>query len=480
MKLFTILSGIFILASSLAAAQSTARIEAGQSQQGNLIYYHGPLPLAAETELVRIETSGKETAFALKMPSSLKDLQRNAAQMPRVFDYLLSLRPESAAKLFDMLATTTHTDKLQAYPLPTVAFACGLALHDDKAPSGSTYRLRIGGQWIGDTANPATANPAFATARATALGQGDHSKNVRLGWLVPANVKEKLLGAVVYRSRPFADKFEPVQMLRGFQTQSDSLIATARDTTTRTLGSWHYAIRLIDRYGAASAASELIMAHNYPSDSQPMFTAFKAIGRNDKPAVDLTWQLDNAFRARTINIYRSRHFDGPYIRIATLSPQTASYTDAVDELMEAYFYQLEAEDLAQEATFKSARHPAVSEFRPAAMPATELTLDSIGRDLRLTWRGTPPPRPRLLCHPHRRLRHHHPPHHLTLHPGPSQPIRIPIPRPRHHPPWRPPLHLLGHHRKPRLSPSPLPRSPIAPPQSAHPHPHARSLPHPPR
>lgn len=386
---------IFLLSISflsfwVAGSQSAVRIEAGPGQSGNVIYYHGPLPLGAKSEIVRTDAGGKEKAFPIAISGSVNELKKKAAAAPDVFRYLLDLPETAATKLNTALVGAMHTDDLPMYNLPMVAFACGLAIVDKDATPESTYRFRNAAGWQGEAVSARPKNPDWTSVRAKALGQGDHSANVRLGWLVPPGAKENLLGVVVYRSVPFEDKFEPIPMLRGFQNQSDSLIATARDTSKRVLGSWHYAIRMVDRFGSASAVSEVILAHNFPPESQPMFTYFKAIGRSDKPAVDLQWKLDNAFRARAVRVYRSRQFDGPFELITTLGPQQTSYTDAVDDLMEAYVYQLEAEDLAAEANVRSARHPAVSEFKALALPVTDLKADTLDIDIRISWTGNPP------------------------------------------------------------------------------------------
>jgi hypothetical protein len=362
------------------------KLEAGVGQKGVVVFYHGGLPLPDKCKLIREDAFGKTTEWKMEVASSERDVINNYEGIPDVFRYLLPLSSSAPKEISAALNKANHTDEVKFYEVTSIALASGLAVYDEAGNKDCQYRLVQGENVLVQNTRPTLAGD-WSNYTAKSVGQNDQQKNVRLGWFVPESMREMLQGVIIYRGKPFENKFEPLETLRGFQRQGDSLIATVRDTTTHMMGSWHYGIRMINKYGAASAMSDLVLAHNYPPGSRPWFQTFRATGSSSAPQIEVTWKIGNTLRARAVNLYRSRKADGPFDLIYTAAPSDTIYQDPIQDVMEAYFYYLQVEDLAGDTNIVSVTYPAVCEFKPLALPVSRITCDTLGKNIRISWEG---------------------------------------------------------------------------------------------
>jgi hypothetical protein len=380
---------ICILSSAAQVIIGQMKLEAGVGQKGVVIFYQGPLPLPEKCKLIREDASGKTTEWKMEVASSERDVINNYDGIPEVFRYLLPLSSSAPKEISAALKKATHTEQVKFYEVTSIALASGLAVHDEAGNKDCQYRLVQGENVLVQNTRPTLAGD-WLNYTAKSVGQNDQQKNVRLGWFVPESMREMLQGVIIYRGKPFENKFEPLETLRGFQRQGDSLIATVRDTTTHMMGSWHYGIRMINKYGAASTMSDLVLAHNYPPGSRPWFQSFRATGSSIAPQIQVTWKIGNAFRARAVNLYRSRKADGPFDLIYTAAPTDTIYQDPILDVMEAYFYYLQVEDLANDTNIVSVTYPAVCEFKPLAIPVSVVACDTLAKNIRVSWEGNGP------------------------------------------------------------------------------------------
>jgi hypothetical protein len=366
-------------------------LEAGYGESGAVLYYHGPLPLPERSVIERTDASGGTKIFKLKQAASEIEILVNGKNVPAVHNYLTKLDNNAIKHLGEVLQKAKNTTEINMYSLPSVAFGCGLALRDSTVKGGIsyTYQLKINDK---PTGAPKIVNYDSQNNLAKPLitGKTTGDTNIKLGWYIPENNQKDVLGFVTYRSEPLAEKYVPLITLQGFQKQTDSLIAIVRDTTTHLVGSWNYAIRLVDRFGAVGPASQPIMAHNYPPESLPRVTNFKAVGAEDKPVINLSWDLQNAFRVGSLKLYRSRFPDKDYVLVKEFAATDTTTTDYILDVMEAHFYFLEILDLGGEPDLRSVITPAISQYQPEAYPISEITAEPKEKGILISWRGHVP------------------------------------------------------------------------------------------
>lgn len=380
----------FILLSLfISSADGQMRLEAGLGQKGSVIFYHGILPLPKNATIIRTDARGVEKKWTITAAATEKDVSDNYKRMPEVFQYLLPLSASAPREIAAAVKTANTTEQIQFYDVTSIALSTGLAIYDEDGREEYTYRLEANNQVLVN-ATQTTSPKEWLKQTAKSIGQNPNQAQARLGWFIPTALHELLQGVVVYRAKPFDTKMELLYTLRGFQKQGDSLIATVRDTTTHIMGSWHYGIRLINKFGASSALSDLLLAHNYPPGSRPWFESFRATGSSESPTIQLKWKIGNTFRAQAVNIFRSRNPDGPFTMIHTAAPTDTLYKDNIEDVMEAYHYYLHVVDLAGDSSIISVTYPAVSEFKPVALPISEVTCDTLGRNIRVRWNGNGP------------------------------------------------------------------------------------------
>jgi hypothetical protein len=379
---------ITVLMLSLSAAVCAQNLEAGRGEGGVILYYHGPLPLGGEAEIVRTDQSGQSKSFKIYPSKNEKEVFENSRNIPAVHKFLNQLDKDGAAHVWKMLQSAKNTTDINMFRLPSVAFGCGLALRDStaKITENYSYQLLVNEQKLG-SAVKVNANEDTKLYSPVKVGRSTKDASVRMGWIVPKESQLNLLGFVTYRSEPLAEKYSPLITLQGFQNQTDSLIATVRDTTTHLVGSWNYVIRLVDRFGAVGPPSQPIMAHNYPPESLPRVVKFKAKGQSNLPAVNLSWRVENAFRVRNLKLYRSRFADKNYELIKELAPTDTSTVDYIVDVMEAYFYFIEIGDIGGEENLRSVMTPAISQYKTEAFPVSEIEAAPKEKGILVTWRG---------------------------------------------------------------------------------------------
>jgi hypothetical protein len=376
----------FLLISSHA---QEGKLSAGVGQSGVVIIYEGPLPLPADAQLIRTGPNGP-AEWKFQAARNEREVREKAEAMPEVFRYVLPMGESAFKELAGKMKTATQTSEIPFFNVTTIAFASGLAHTDPEGNMQCIYRLKSGNTWLTGECKPASSG-AWTNYRAEALGQTAQQEQARLGWYIPPAAEAELQGVVAYRGKPFGEAIDPLYTLRGFMRQNDSLVATVRDTTTHIVGSWHYAVRMVNRFGAISPFSELILAHNYPPGSRPWFSEFRATGSKTAPTITLTWKVENAVRVKAVHIYRSRKPDGPFEIVHSAPASVTEFVDHVYDVMEAYFYYIHVEDVAGDPDIRTVVYPAVCEFRPEALPVSEITADSIAGNVVIRWKGNGAP-----------------------------------------------------------------------------------------
>jgi len=113
---------------------------------------------------------------------------------------------------------------------------------------------------------------------------------------------------------------------------------------------------------------------------------FTATGLSDQPAIRLNWRIRNAWRIRSLALYRSREFDGPYELLRYVPPRDTTYLDHVDDVMESYFYHFVIEDIALSEPIVTIRAAALSDYPwPAEIPDSVAAVVN-GPEITIHWK----------------------------------------------------------------------------------------------
>jgi hypothetical protein len=205
--------------------------------------------------------------------------------------------------------------------------------------------------------------------------------------LIPYDKKSEVYGFLGYRTAPFVPDYKLIQGIEAFTVAGDTINATFMDTTALLApGVYHYMIRTFDRFGMLGPPSEYAEGSNYGPVAEPVIVYFKAIGLKDKPAIQLNWRLLNSWRVRSLALYRSRSWDGPYELIKHFSPDDSTYVDPITDVMESYFYYFEMDDIAQKDPVITSKATTVSEYVWPAQVPDSVNAVAEGPAIRVSWK----------------------------------------------------------------------------------------------
>lgn len=359
-----------LIAVCIIFAQS---LDTGYGQFGAMIYWQGELPTEMHAEVVRttIGQSEDEKRWAINPAQTVDQFMNNAEKAPPVFRNLFQFTEESASSYITELSTVADVESITMHYAPTVLYSLGLAIWDSTAVQGNAYRYQIfldgrptddGTILEADLRSDFTWEPEFHSTT-------HDMPDIRSRWYIADANSNDVATILGYRSPAAETSFKLIEGQRMFSVVSDSLLAVFTDTTAAKPGVYHYVIRPVNRYGELGPVSEYAQGSNFPPAAEPVVTDMNAVDLEDRPAIQLEWRVVNPWRLRSVALYRGRKFEGPYELVRHFSPEDSTYMDPVDEVMEAYWYYFEMNDIARPEPIESVKIPAISDYSwPAQVP----------------------------------------------------------------------------------------------------------------
>jgi len=387
---------IFILSVLLTSCTvvSAQTLEAGYGHFGAMIYWQGEIPKTGEAEVRRSGGDmNEDRIWRIRPVQTVADFQRNVEKMPVIFQGLFPFTPESAQYYLDKFNAASRTEGLPMHNAPNVLFALGLAVWDTTVVQGSTYQYQavVNGSASGtrttmqaDLSGQPDWIPTFAEAT-------NDERIIRCRWHIPSDKQSEIYSFLAYRTAPFEPDYQLIQGIEAFSVNGDTINAVFMDTSViNTPGVYQYMIRTFDRFGLLSRPSEYAEGSNFTPAAEPIITYFKAIGLKDQPAIQLNWKLLNPWRVRSLALYKSRSWSGPYELVSHFSQNDSTYLDPITDVMESYFYYFEYDDIVQEKPVKSVTVTSVSQFIWPAETPDSLDVAAEGAAIRVSWRrGSP-------------------------------------------------------------------------------------------
>jgi len=365
-------------------------LEVGSGHLGIVVYYHGILPGENyQVEVIRSGAGVEQMSWNLKAVRSVVGLSENKDRLPWLFEGMLPLEDKALSLLAQRMDKAENTADIPFYMSPNVAFPVGLAILDTlvRKQQSYNYSLQINGQNVGEPISILHNPDEKIKWMPRANGASHNELQIKSIWLIPEKHINDVYGFVTYRSAPFSDKFDRVFGLSVFTGSQDSIFAIFRDSTLPVEGVYHYFIQTVDRFGALGPVSEYVQGSNFPAGTEPIVTYFKAHGKRDQPYIELKWRLANSWRARSLALFKSRRFDGPYEKVSYLAPTDTAYIDIIEDVMESHFYYLEIDDFATNELSASAKVTSLSDFKIDAFPPEELSVSAEAEKIILVWRS---------------------------------------------------------------------------------------------
>jgi len=176
----------------------------------------------------------------------------------------------------------------------------------------------------------------------------EHSNNITIKWKVKGEASA--YGFRVYRRNSLKGAYETHRVKGGFTQIKKEWFLVVNDTDVTPLAMYEYQAVALDKSGNEGQRSAPVKARGRAEDVLPYFTSTHGHSEADGEVV-ISWQLQMKAMARSINIYRSAHFDKDFNLVGRAAAEDTVFTDQTVTPNENQYYQLEV--LMDEGSRKS-------------------------------------------------------------------------------------------------------------------------------
>jgi fibronectin type 3 domain-containing protein len=386
---------LFTLGALRAQAQDAAPKQphamAVASPGGIWIFLGSAIP-KDEAYQVFYDTGDQKQLAISSAPASREELAQRIRHFASYFRGLAPVDSGGIDRLWEYLQSHDEVTELPAQNIPLSHLALGTAVLDTTATdakdgTGFRYRIQLGSSseetnrvtWPAQSTLPApkrvkSAEVSFDGAR------------VHLRWSIPADAKPA--GVLIRRRNKMQGDFAPISVISGFHAQGDSVYAVGRDDQVVRNSVYEYTASLVDHFANPGPPSEPVTVSTFPAGSVPAVASLHAVALGENHQVRLEWKLVGQSYLRSIEIERSAEFDGPFRRIATLSPEAREYVDVIPTANENAYYRIITS--GADETAMSAVVAAMATQGEIPLPPQSVRAESSNEGIQILWRGVGP------------------------------------------------------------------------------------------
>ncbi len=391
----TVAALVLLLGAFGARAQNEAskrpHAMAVASPRGIWIFLGSAIP-KDEPYLVSREASGQKPFTRSSAPASREELANRIQHFAPYFQGLAQVDSAGIDRLWSYLQAHDDVSRLPAVNIPLSHLALGTAVLDTAATGakdGASFRYHIQlGNASEETQSvtwpPHTSLPAPKLVKSLE-GRYDGAR-VRLRWLVPADSEPA--GVLIRRRSEMKGDFAPIPTISGFHALGDTVFAVGRDDQVVPNSVYEYTASLVDHFANPGPSSVPVTVSTFPAGSVPTVATLHARALGENHQVRLEWELVGQSYLRSIEIERSDSFDGPFQRIATLSPETREFLDVVPTANENAYYRIITSGADESAM--SAVVAAMATQGDVPLPPQGVQAESTHESIRISWRGLGP------------------------------------------------------------------------------------------
>lgn len=266
--------------------------------------------------------------------------------------------------------------------VPQLAWIFNLAWIDKEAVAGRKYQYRLlsGSSRFDSEEFLYSLSPFFPVPEQQTSEK--YGEVIRMEAGFPVHWKEMIQADV--KRKNITQGAEMYKDIRPLIHVSDKNKMEIIDTTLQVYGAYHYRVQLSDIFGNKDTSVYYFEGNNIPKELVPGVSDVKITSAPDKRVLQIDWNVSAPERVQSITLYRSREYEGPYRVAGVFNGKDKSYTDAIEEANELYFYSFEVKDIFGYST-RSIRYHSVYEGNSVPTPPADLTLTESTEGPRLSW-----------------------------------------------------------------------------------------------
>jgi hypothetical protein len=366
-------------------------------QTGVYLFCGNQLPKKFEYIIQRKADNESEfTTIALtKIPSSIDACNGRVMSLPTAIAAQTKVEDAVIKKVWAQCNRNETLDSLYAYALdPRYQYVAGCSWFDETVIPNTTYTYRIGRKLRNDSIEQLQEQrisypEKSYDGRVKVVRFKPEEKSIIIQYAVSDSLYTA--GVKLWRSKHLENNFTEVSAALSFIKVNNQTVAQIVDATAAKGVTYSYVARAYDALGNMGTPSDTLNIYNLNKAADiGMVKNFYATAKEDGKGIELKWKLKSDAGLTSIDIYRSKEYDGKFNKIASVQPKEAQYVDVDKGILPAttYYYYIVA-NASYGMSFPSTRTPVILKGNADnLLPPQNLNIIRKGNVVTLTFRNT--------------------------------------------------------------------------------------------
>ncbi len=335
--------------------------------------------------------TGWKAVAELKSPTSEAAIEGALLSLPASIASFTKVRDAQVKKLWQLIQPAKTLDSLYAYGIdPRFQTVAGCAWMDDGLTANDTYNYRVnkvernGTKTLLNEERIVFPYNAFkGTLKPVKFKPG--AANINISYALGDSFNTA--GVKLYRTQYLENKFIEIPSNVFFTSDNRRFVAQVTDPGVAEGITYSYVAMPIDALGNEGTASDTLHIYNLVKPSEVgIILKFDALPKEKEKGIQLEWKLKSDKGIASIDVYRSKTYEGNYIKLTSLSPKETKYFDDkyVSPSVAYYYYILVNSGYGN--SLPSARVPVILKGNnPNIFPPQKLTVTKIANTVKLSF-----------------------------------------------------------------------------------------------
>jgi len=349
----------------ICQSANSQTIEGKAYPTGNYIFCGAELPKNF-SYLIEKQTSANtwNPVAALKAPKSEAECKATFMKLPAAVASITQIEPAIINFVWERIQKSGVIDSLYAYKTdPRYQFMAGTGWFDDgiSQPGRYTYRVkRLGKDGKAEILKELTVNYPQKQLNVTVSPVRYTLNENSISISYEMDDISQVAGLKLFRSMYLQNSFTEVPANMMFTSQNGKMVAQFVDNSTTKGLTYSYVAHAYDGLGNTGNLSDTLNIYNITKKADiGMITNLQVTSFPEKKGNQLRWSYNRAINVNTVEIFRSKQYDGNYQLIASMGSKESEYFDQLNiDPAETYFYSI-AINNGFENSLPSARVPAI-------------------------------------------------------------------------------------------------------------------------
>jgi hypothetical protein len=302
----------------------------------------------------------------LKAPKSEAECKATFMKLPAAVASITRIEPAIINFVWEKILKSGVIDSLYAYKTdPRYQFMAGTGWFDDgiSQPGRYTYRVkRLGKDGKAEILKELTVNYPQKQLNVTVSPVRYTLNESSISISYEMDDLSQVAGLKLFRSMYLQKSFAEVPANLMFTSQDGKMVAQFIDNSATKGLTYSYVAQAYDGLGNTGNLSDTLNIYNIAKKADiGMITNLQVTSVPEKQGNQLKWSYDRAINVNTVEIFRSKQYEGNYQRIISMGSKQTEYFDQLKiDPAETYFYYISINN-GFENSLPSARVPAILE-----------------------------------------------------------------------------------------------------------------------